>query len=158
MDDFNENVLTCTDIFWALTADIKPILININHNNCIQTLYSHKENCTDFLAKPSYLVIAFSKDVELIILRKIIPYFLARFNTDTKSNFNYHYNYPKLTNDDKIKDGNSDLAARIDKEYFNINNIRFELTSNQKEIHDKFWEEIETKLKELNVTQNVGYQ
>jgi hypothetical protein len=145
MDDFTKNVLTCTDEFWGISNDIKDILIKVNENQKVQSIYSHKQTFNDWGMKPSYIDIAFTQDIELTIFRDIIPYFQACYNTDDHNKFNYYYSYPKSDEDVKEKNGTNDLASRTDKDYWKINNIRFELTTNSKDVDDKFWQDIQAK-------------
>ena len=149
MDDFNTKVLTCTDDFWGISSGLKDILIAINENPKVQSLYSHKETSDEWIPKPSYIVLAFTQDIELTIFREIIPYFQTCFNADNDCRFNYLYSYPIVKDKVKETNGANDLASLTDKEYWRINNIRFELTSNAKDINDKFWRDIQTKLSEL---------
>jgi len=146
MNDFTKNVLTCEDEFWGISKGIRDILISVNENPKVQSMYSHKQTFNDWGLKPSYIDFAFTQDIELTIFRDIIPYFQASYNTDDGNKFNYYYSYPKSDDDVKEKSGTNDLAACTDKDYWKINNIRFELKTKSKDIDNRFWLDIQAKL------------
>lgn len=148
MVDFDSNVLTSSDEFWALDNGLKDLLIQINKNIHVQTLYSKKRQFGGMLDMlGSYIQIAYTGDVELKIFREIIPYFLVCYNTKDQSKFNYMFLPPVVSSDDNLNE--LDLGCLTDINYFNINSIRFELESDDKEIHDKFWVDLGTKLADL---------
>lgn len=149
MDDFTKNVLTCTDEFWEISQGLRDILTKINENSKIQSLYSHQQTFNDWVMKPSYIDITFTQEIELTIFRDVIPCFQARYNIDNETRFNYYYSYPKIDKDVKEKNGSNDLACLTDQNYWKINSVRFELTTNSKETDDKFWQDIQTKLSGL---------
>lgn len=149
MDDFIKNVLTCTHEFWEISEGLRDILIALNENSKIQSLYSHKPKFDGWDMKSSYIDIAFTQDIELTIFRDIIPYFQTCYNKDSDNRFNYFYSYPKIKDNVKEKKDTNNLASLIDKDYWKINRIRFEMNTNSKDIDDNFWRDVQTKLSEL---------
>jgi hypothetical protein len=86
--DFNELVLSETHESWKIHPKIKDHLIKLNQCSNFQTL------CSAYPEKPqtnsdlSYLKIAYSKIVELELLRSTIPSLLIMHNSDRNSKFN----------------------------------------------------------------------
>jgi len=147
-DDFTNNVLPCKDSFWGLPPEIVDILKTINKNINVQTLYSHKKYFDRLDGDDSNLTFTFTKDVELKIFREIIPYFIACFGLNNDSKFSYLFRHPVIKDKTGVKNV-CNLASVIDGNYFNVNNLWFNLSSDKKEIHDKFWADIQTKLGQL---------
>lgn len=149
MSDFNSNVLNQTNEFWGLDNGVKDHLIKINSNPHMQTLYSRKRQFKEWIEMfGSYIEFTYTKDVELKIFREIIPFFLANYNTKDKSKFSYLY-IPPRPNPNKDESSLS-LGCLNDKNYFNVNHLKFEMDSNDRQTHNKFWKDLETKLSELN--------
>jgi hypothetical protein len=149
MNDFNE--LSKLDAeFWSINNELKNILININHNESIQTLYS---KIPDFskpsLCSESYLEIAYVKEIELQLFRTIIPQFLILFNTDEYQKFSYSFFFPR-SNANHTGNNRFNIGCITNKNYFNINTIKFELVADENSIHNNFWKKLEMNLSVLN--------
>jgi hypothetical protein len=76
----------------------------------------------------------------------LVPYFLVNFYSENK--FTYLYNLPKI-DEDNTAPSVLKLGCITNKNYFNINHIRLIIESDEKQIHDSFWEAIGTKLSNL---------
>lgn len=150
INDFNLVLSLSTD-FWGIDNGLKDILININKNSAVQTLYSKKH---DFhkpsFEQQSYLKIAYTKEVELELFRFTIPEFLILFNTDEYQKFSYFFEPPTLNANYRNGEINFNIGCIINEKYFFINTVKFELVSDQESIHNKFWKHLETKLSILN--------
>lgn len=148
MSDFNSNVLLQTDEFWGLDDGVKDHLIKINNNSHVQTLYSKKRQFKEWIEMfGSYLEFTYTKDVELKIFREILPFFLACYNTLEQSKFSYMFLPPNVSAEkEKV---NLNMGCLNDKNYFNVNKLKLELESDNKDTHDKFWADLGKKLGEL---------
>jgi hypothetical protein len=134
--------------FWKIESGIENHLTKINENENVQTLYSKcAENSKNFLTE-SYLVIAFTKKVELTIFRKTLPFFMFRYN-DYDSNCNYIFNEPYFREDENGKPRVLNLKCVDDSNYFNINHIRITLNEGSLDLHKRFWNDLTEKLTEL---------
>lgn len=137
MNDFNTNVLKEANSFWKLDDGVKDFLIQINSNNNIQSLYSKKHQGGFGLSDNSYLQFAYSKEIELKIFREVIPYFLILFNKVDESKFTYSFHPPEVSDDNTSRE--IKLGCLNDKNYFNVNSLKFELETYDSKVHDQFW-------------------
>jgi hypothetical protein len=153
LDDFNKLIKTDNPTWKIDSEELKEILININSNEFIQTLYSKqlgsKEEIDD---DESYLEFTFAKKIELKIFRKVISYFIEFYNQDS-TNFQsisfYDYSLPK-DNPNYFKDSNKiGLKCTDDNNYFKINHLRITLKSSYPKIHKDFWSDLNNKLIDL---------
>jgi hypothetical protein len=147
-NDFTNNVLTCSDSFWKLSPDIVEILNAINQNENVQTLYSHKKQFDKIDINDSSLTFTYTKEIELKIFREIVPYLLACFSTVDDSKFSYLFYHPEIK-DTSGAHNVCNLASVVDGNYFNVNRLWFNLSSDKKEIHDKFWDDLKNKLGQI---------
>lgn len=134
-EDFRK-LLDEKDSFWKIdSAFLKSILISINRNQKLQTLYSKHDP-----KEESYLFIAYSKDIELDLFRYRIPQILA-----CNKFIDYEYVAPRINLNREINNGISIGCVR-DEDYFNIHHIRLGLTSSNPEEHAVFWSLLERQL------------
>jgi hypothetical protein len=71
MDDFNNNVVKCTDEYWGLDEGVLEVCTEINKNDNVQTLYSKKYS--GGLGEPmSYLWVLYSKDADTNKIDKFV--------------------------------------------------------------------------------------
>lgn len=134
--------------FWKVEKGISTYLKKINENKNIQTLYSKGAgNCQD-LSSESYLIIAYSKKVELRIFRELLPYFIYYYNDHESSCF-YSFNGPGTKENNYEEARSLKLKCVDDPNYFNINHIRIELKEGSLNLHQEFWIELTEKLTEL---------
>ncbi len=150
-EDFVFNVLENKIEFWRLDEGLGGILKEINKNKNIQTLYSKKWQPSSMSAThDSYLKVCFKEEIELKIFRKLIPFLLARHNDKyNNSSFNYTYNLPSDNANHSEKPSRINLACIYDKDYFRINNIRFDFEGMTEVGHEKFWDDIKTQLSKI---------
>lgn len=151
MEDFIKNVLHYDkDDIWKLDAGLEEILVSINKNPYIQSLYSRKDSFAqiDFLHE-SYIELCYSRYVELRLFREIIPSFNYDFNKDFQSVFYYQFNYPRPNPNYSQRSVPSGLGCLEDENYFRINTLRLTLESPIKSIHEKFWTRIKNSLSVL---------
>lgn len=152
MHDFTNNVLHLEKPeAWKLDKGLAEILISINKNPHVQTLYSRKDAFArvDFIHE-SYLEICYSKLIELKLFRDIIPSFNYDFIKDSRSVFYYQFYYPRINPNYSVISIPTGLGCIDDENYFMINTIRLTLESPIKFIHEKFWIRIRETLSELN--------
>ena len=125
--------------FWSIESGITTHLNKINRNSNVQTLYSKcAKNCKN-LSEESYLIIAYTRQVELRIFRKIIPYFIFNYN-DSYSICHYTFNEPYMREGNDLHPEVLNLSCVDDPSYFNINHIRIELKNGGLNLHEKILE------------------
>lgn len=153
MDDFNNNVLTCKDSYWGIDSGLKDILININQNKNVQTLYSKKykgypsvgthpikgtsENC-------SYLYVAFSEEITQLKIERIKQVMDSCFGDGFFMAVSQKQEID--INEFGSCEGGNKMSFFLDKSYFNIANICFTFESNNKYAHNYFWSELNRQL------------
>jgi hypothetical protein len=141
--DFKENVLPESDNFWKLSEFIKPHLIELNENKKIQPLYSKfPDNNQSMERNQSYLEIAYTKDIELILFRKTLPYFVNKYNHQEESKFYYTFSAPK---DNEISE--SKLGCLSNPDYYRINRLCLYFECYVKNKHKEFWQDLKDRLK-----------
>ena len=136
MVDFNENVLTCTDEYWGLDNGLKDLLITINSNPNIQTLYSRKCNCNGIDGYDSYLWFLFSKDIDFDRINRFATRCASKHNIFT---FEYlddagEYIEPSY----KIPN----MGCVYDKSYLQNGIHIFYMQSKNIKKHNMFWNDI----------------
>ena len=155
MKDFNEKVLTCDDDFWDLDEGLKELLININANPRVQTLYS-KYLGNNFGSRKSYLEFAYSKEIEqklLVNLQELTNKYTSNEEDDNYAEdetCKYKLCSPK---ENANADGDNSmsvikLASAIDPNYFMVNHIEVTLNSYSPKKHQQFWTDL-TELLQL---------
>ncbi len=139
--------------FWKIDNSIlKEILIEINENPNIQTLYSKYSDKNNPDDKSSYLTFAYTKKVELILFRNVIPHFIDFYNLKSSSNksiCNYDFFAPKENLNFDINSPKFGIKCTDDKNYFRINHIRLNLESYSSQTHKDFWDELKLKFSDL---------
>jgi hypothetical protein len=151
MHDFLENVLHYNkDNIWKLDAGLDEILISVNRNPNIQSLYSRKDSFSqaDFLHE-SYIELCYSRYLELLLFREVIPSFNYDFIKDSQSLFYYQFNYPRQNPNYSPGSETAGMGCIDDENYFQINTIRLILESPIKSIHEKFWIRVRNSLSVL---------
>lgn len=146
-----ESVLSETDEYWKIHPKIKDHLIKLNQCSNFRTLYSaySKKDPTksDLI---SYLKIAYSKIVELELLRSTIPCLLIMHNSDRNSKFNYRF----YQNENNViyREGsrNIKMGCLTDPQHFKVNHLRIEFKNFDIRTHDDFWANLTNILIELD--------
>lgn len=148
MRDFENNILTIRHELWKLDDGLINILIEINKNKNIQTLYSKWwSNSFTSMTSESYLTFCYTKQIELNLFRFVIPELLIRQNNINKSMVSYCFYYPKPNaNYHENEPTEIDLLCITDPNYFNINTIQITLSSGYRDAHEKFWMDLNEKL------------
>lgn len=149
--DFEENVLKYTGNTWGIDNGIRNILIEINKNSNVQTLYSKKcQFIPTNLNFESYLMISYSKNIELNLFRDTIQSFDFYFGDNIDCKFTHLFLGPK-TNSNCLIDGHTilGLGCTDNKDYFDINTIRFKIDSMIPNYHDDFWNKLCDKLSKI---------
>jgi hypothetical protein len=150
MNDFTDRVIPFDGSeAWKLDNGLAEILLSINSNPYIQSLYSKKDSFFNpgFLHE-SYLEFCYTPEVELKLFREVIPAFNYDFNKEFNSLFYYQFSYPR-ENPNLKEHGLSGLGCVDDKNYFMINTIRLSLESPIKLNHDNFWKRTGESLSKL---------
>lgn len=148
MKDFC-NLLNCKMEFWMLDEKLKDVLVNINTNEYIQTLYSKRYNLNNFNGNESYLKFCYYKKLELQLFRFVLPDLVVSFNLKPDTILIYDFSFPNENLNYTENSDNLGLGCTDDKDYFNINHISIFLKSPDLDVHNDFWKEIETKLTNL---------
>lgn len=140
MNDFINNVLQFEKPAWRLDQGLDEILISVNNNPLIQSVYSRKDSFTEVeYLHESYVELCYSRIIELKIFREIIPSFNYDFIKEPNSVFYYQFSYPRQNPNYKADSEPVGLGCIDDEDYFKINTIRLTLESPIKTIHEKFW-------------------
>jgi len=88
--DYFHALLNCKLEFWQLDFGLQDILIHINANEYVQTLYSRKYGLNGFNGDDSYLKFCYSQEIELQIFRFILPDLISSYNCRPDSScFNF---------------------------------------------------------------------
>ena len=139
--------------FWKMDNEkLKAILIKINGNTNIQTLYSKHLDTNLNSNNNSYLEFSYTLKVELELFRFVIPHFIDTYNLNSnygESVCNYNFYFPKENpnfKDNSIKFG---INCIDNKNYFKINHIRINLENYNPKMHIEFWNDLKLKLSEL---------
>jgi hypothetical protein len=149
MNDFKK-LLDFEMPFWKLDDGVKNILMNINANEYIYTLYSKRLNLNQPNEDLSYIKFCYYQDIELHLFRTVVPDLILTYNIRPESMLYYDFLYPRANENCTIGSSNLGLMCTDDKDYFFINHLAIYLKSPDLEIHDKFWNDIEDKLSNLN--------
>lgn len=152
MDDFQNNVLTNEQDFWKLDDKLNGILIEINRNNNIQSLYSKFYNGSfESIPDISYLTFCYTRKVELLIFRRLIPGLLVRQNRNGYSALNYIFNEPRVNPEyDSQSTCMINLGCLNNPNYYKINHICIQFFSGRLKYHTEFWDDIKEELLKLN--------
>lgn len=156
MRDFNENVLTCTHSQWKLDEGVKDILIEINKNSNIQTLYSkrnqgapsrgtHPKKLFKASNWVSYLVLTIS---EQIPLNDFLPFEKHCIKKYGNKFILIASRQAEPISDDLIKLPVY-MSCTKNKEHWNICNIWISIDSKNVNDHNEFWSDIEKYLTQL---------
>lgn len=148
MLDF-ESLLNFKCDFWELSPKILASLKNINKSSNVQSLYSSYYE-SDCFGKVSYLEFAYSKNIELQLLRFIIPYIVKKFNYyDDYTKCYFDFLEPQDNPNFKEGEPVMGIGSTDNINYFMINRIRITLNSDIDLVHDKFWRILEEELSKL---------
>lgn len=126
MEDFNTNVLTSTDDYWAIDNGIREILIEINKNAKVQTIYSKNNSNFDGV---SYLMLSIDRSY----LNKIKK--LEKKLTQKSKNYKFAVNEPSQFENDVTEK----MGCNDDKDYFNVSVFSFFCMSHDLNEHTYFW-------------------
>lgn len=141
LKDFIENVIPCTDDYWALDNGIKEQLININKSQDIQTLYSKKCVNLDIDESTSYIIIAITKDYE--------PK-LNRFIKAMKPKYKTFECFYSAANTDYAPDPWSPevdkMSCMSNNKHFGIGHYVIQISSRKLLKHEEFWKDLEKYL------------
>jgi ribosomal protein L33 len=152
MDDF-QNLLKIDKEFWEIdNADLKSILIKINQNESIQTIYSKYKNNSNFIDKLSYLKFCYTENIELKLFREIIPFFITKYNGEfeySPSVCDYDFFLPKTNANFNENSSIHGMNCIDSNDYFKVNHISLNLETEKIDLHKEFWDDLTTKLYEL---------
>lgn len=150
MKDFN-NLLMMEEGSWALdNGFLKEILISINSNPNVQTLYS-KYGIQGPDDSESYIEFAFSQNIEIKIFRSILPSLIETYGSIgmNLSNCYYRYSTPRVNANYRMRDDKTGMGCRDDEDYFKINTIKIHLETYNITTRNEFWEDVVLALSEL---------
>ena len=125
--DFTENVLPCTDKNWKLHKDLGDLLIQINKNDNIQTIYSKK---SDRSAEASYLYFSANKVGE----KQLIELAIKLTNQVKDSYFMIMPPNNKGFGDERVV-----MGCNTNKDFFNVKVFAFQVDSKNLKDHKQFW-------------------
>lgn len=136
MQDFNDNVLTCTDDFWKLDDNLRELLININKSQNVQTLYSRRMNSTQDPNKVSMLYVMYS-------VKTPIKTFKA-FKKEIQKVPSFRGGYVNKLHVDM--DMSVKMGCMNNKNYFKHGVLMLTMKSEDLKEHELFWNIIEKHL------------
>ncbi len=144
MKDFNEKVLTCTDKYWAIDAGLKEILIKINSNPNVQTLFSRryfKGKKWDLHFKhTSYLAYTIVDGVNLEKILELPQYLSNKFGQKFRCISSEGESFFSNSS------GKIQMGCLDNSEYFNVAHNMLLFKSKLESEHDIFWKEVELYL------------
>jgi len=147
--DYFQTLLNCKLEFWQLDNGLQDILIQINANEYVQTLYSKRHGINDSVSEESYLEFCYYKEVELQLFRFVLPYFISKYNSRPDTILYYDFFLPKENYNCVYNNNDLGLGCTDDKDYFLINHLAVYLESPDLEIHNEFWNDLKEKLTHL---------
>jgi len=142
--DFQKLLSFSDSEFWDIDEGLVDILIQINANSEVQTLYSKRyKPKPEYLATEtdSYLEIAFTKELEPELISR-----LAKLKADfvcTNAVLTFSVQNP-LNNVNVKPEPKILLGCTTNPNYFMIRHIKIKLESQSPACHDIFWEKIKT--------------
>jgi hypothetical protein len=136
MQDFNDNVLTCTDDFWKLDDNLRELLIKINKSQNVQTLYSRRMNSTEDPNKVSMLYIIYSVKTPIKVFKA--------FKKEIRKVPSFRGGYVFKLNVDM--DMSVKMGCMNDKNYFKHGVLMLTMKSEDLKEHELFWNIIEKHL------------
>lgn len=152
MKDFNNLILLKKD-FWEIdNLELKQILIDINKNPEVQTLYSKYSNSSNPNDTLSYLTFTYSKKIELKIFRNLIPFFINYYNLSSSrlvSTCDYDFYIPQNNKNFAPNSQKLGIKCTDDINYFKINHIKINLKSENTKNHINFWNDLRVKFDDL---------
>jgi len=89
-----EEVKNSSVNFWKLDDGIEQYLEVINRNSRLQSIYSKKGKYLSDFSLESYIALAYTPVMELVLLREVIPRFIENYNILNESICNYRYSEP----------------------------------------------------------------
>ncbi len=150
-NDFIENVLTETDTFWKINQSIRNHLINLNECKNIQPLYSKfPDNKNSFSNDDSLLTIAYTREIELVIFKDVLPLIGAKYFTDKQAKFAYYFDEDGDNANYSEDPTKFKMGCISDPDYFRINKIRIMYSNWDRDAHEKYWQYITEKFMELS--------
>ncbi|ARV15023.1 hypothetical protein [Polaribacter sp. SA4-12] len=151
--DFN-NLLNIENPTWKIDSEeLKKILIKINSNEYIQTLYSkQKLSKSELHDTTSYIEFTYNSRIELKLFREILCYFIEEYNYDRngiQSICYFEFNLPKENPNYKKNSPQIGLKCTDDNDYFKINHIKLHINSMFQKVHIDFWNDLTLKINGL---------
>lgn len=153
LEDF-KNLLKIDNPIWKIDSnELKEILIKINSNEYIQTLYSKEADSKKEIGDiESYLEFAYNSNIELKLFREIISYFIGKYNSNDaqfESTCNFEFKPPQENPNLKLSQYQIGLKCTDDINYFKINRIRLTINSYNPNICKEFWIDLISKLMDI---------
>jgi hypothetical protein len=133
--------------FWDIDNDLSNLLININQNKNLQTLYSKRfeiKNDSFGVTRKSYLKVAYTKAIEEKLYNSLLK-IQETFGDEAI----LEAQLPEKENSNTSGVKTFGIACIDDIEYFNIHVFKIELESYEIASHEEFWKLLENKLSNL---------
>lgn len=143
--DFTQNVLTETHESWKLNDFIRPHLIELNQYKEIQPIFS---KFPDKGQDESYLDIAYSSEIELLLKHNTIPS-INSFFENKASIFSAFFLEPAENPLYKSGKNKFKMGCFNNPNYFKINHLRLTFCNQNTDRHEEFWNVILDQLKLL---------
>lgn len=130
---------------WKIPKEIKEILIKINKNKNIATLFSQYPINNQ---NNSLLKICYRKEVELKLFRNVISKITQKM--EIRDSFFYYIYHPGEIRDSIDEDKKNGLGCTDDMNYYNVKyiHLNFKTTYYDSE-HNKFWKILEFELRKI---------
>jgi hypothetical protein len=133
MQDFNDNVLSCTDDFWKIDDNLRELLININKNQNVQTLYSRRRNSTQDTNEVSFLWVLHSKTANQKTMLALRNELFEKIHS-----FRGGFKPVNINLDMGVK-----MNCMNDKNYFKNGALMLTMSSKDINQHNLFWDILE---------------
>ena len=121
---------------------IKDILLSLCEGKNVRPLFSKKgkHDIKNYLH--SYLQFSFTSVVEHQLLTNIKPTLETNFSLNRQYDCNGSELPPRIQSKREITEINKGSKWLVDPNYFNVSQIKFDLSKGDSKLHDKFWVEL----------------
>ncbi|TNE78775.1 MAG: hypothetical protein EP332_13450 [Bacteroidetes bacterium] len=146
MADFDYLLKEERDLYWQLDAGIQEVLVAINENPGLQSLYSKlfQADKDGFIEPISYLRLAFIPELEKKVQNVYIELIQALDGREAQVTISLEDGM-----ENRIFKADSPMGCKNNPEYFRIKHFYIELRSDQEEWHRQFWDLLDEKLAAL---------
>ncbi|WP_289644405.1 hypothetical protein [Maribacter aestuarii] len=121
-------------------------IISISQSNSVRPTFSKRGKASIKKKLHSYLRVSFTKEMEEKLFTEIMPFFEKYFSINQKSECNCKELLPYIQDMRQTTEHNEGAKWLVDPKYHNISQILFVLNGGDRELHNKFWTELDNRL------------